>query len=975
MIWSQPPLEWDPGLGTPVYCGWNEPAYATRPYASGSIAWKVAADDFRSLPNTPVTAVNWWGAYTAWEGIAPPRVTPASWRIGFWSNVPADSRHAFARPGKLLWLVSAEAERVEEAFVGLDEFPDEPSDTCFRYALTLEPYEYFWHDDLADSDDPVVWISITALYSGSTGPDYAWGWKTRPQPWNNGSVTFSARRDDLRAGMEIDSEVVEPITNSLLCERLDKYDMAFELDTNPTFVKWEQAFTGMRHWEYYENEESLATIETASTVKWDQDPDVTALGMAVDITDDIPTTWPAQIAADDFQCTTPGPITGITLWGSWYHGVLPGGDATDVTFTLSIRANVPASQSGVGHSVPGTVLWRKEFKPGAFTVQRQETRSQSYYSPANAAFEADNHNRIFKYGFEIDVKEAFQQQGTTGTPVVYWLTVQADLIHAPGSVATRFGWNASDSHWNGAAVWAQGQEPYTGPWDDLVYPKGHSASGSRTDLAFEIETQQTGTGLTYRRLVADDWQCNDDGAVTGLVWWGSYIGYGYEACACEQMALPQQPDYFLLSIWTDGSTEGVQAYGRPGRKVWQYRAEDFDEVLVGFDRYAGTIDGDKVGLEPVYRYTVTLPKEDWFCQEDDQDIYWLSIAAVYEDPGTMTYPWGWTNNPSEPWDLPETDALAYWKLDETTGSVAADSSGNGNTGRLAGDPVWRPEAGWLGGAIDLDGRSDYIKVDNPIGFDFAPGSFSASVWVNPRQTRGRWQAIMEYDRDSTNGNRFGLWIDTEGRFHFRVGLNTWHSSQGLEAGQWHLLTATYNGDTHEMMIYVNGLLDAVAVNSKGFVEPTKSTLTLGAAGDESDEFFEGYLDEIRVFGTALSDQDVLTLLGVSRNDAAVAGQFDEGSDSWQWTQLYDRTGTREDVSFMLITNAEPCSDADQGGQDKADDKTDTKDDNVDVDDKDSSSKDLKDSSSKDSTSEKSSSKDSASTESSSKEDATKTEKR
>ena len=42
--------------------------------------------------------------------------------------------------------------------------------------------------------------------------------------------------------------------------------------------------------------------------------------------------------------------------------------------------------------------------------------------------------------------------------------------------------------------------------------------------------------------------------------------------------------------------------------------------------------------------------------------------------------------------------LVHYKLDETAGTMASDSSGKGNDGTLSGDPQWA--AGWMDGAAD-----------------------------------------------------------------------------------------------------------------------------------------------------------------------------------------------------------------------------------------------------------------------------------
>jgi hypothetical protein len=46
--------------------------------------------------------------------------------------------------------------------------------------------------------------------------------------------------------------------------------------------------------------------------------------------------------------------------------------------------------------------------------------------------------------------------------------------------------------------------------------------------------------------------------------------------------------------------------------------------------------------EPVFRYSVKLPRDAWFFQEDVNDIYWFSVVAVYKT--NPRYPWGWTNH-------------------------------------------------------------------------------------------------------------------------------------------------------------------------------------------------------------------------------------------------------------------------------------------------------------------------------------------
>jgi len=57
----------------------------------------------------------------------------------------------------------------------------------------------------------------------------------------------------------------------------------------------------------------------------------------------------------------------------------------------------------------------------------------------------------------------------------------------------------------------------------------------------------------------------------------------------------------------------------------------------------------------------------------------------------------------------ETGLVAHWKLDESSGSTAADSSGSGYDGAVVG-ASWNPAGGALGGALQFDGDNDYVSI-------------------------------------------------------------------------------------------------------------------------------------------------------------------------------------------------------------------------------------------------------------------------
>jgi succinoglycan biosynthesis transport protein ExoP len=61
------------------------------------------------------------------------------------------------------------------------------------------------------------------------------------------------------------------------------------------------------------------------------------------------------------------------------------------------------------------------------------------------------------------------------------------------------------------------------------------------------------------------------------------------------------------------------------------------------------------------------------------------------------------------------DLVGHWKLDESSGTTAPDSSGNGNAGTLANGPVWT--AGKIGNALSFDGVNNYVNVPSSANYD------------------------------------------------------------------------------------------------------------------------------------------------------------------------------------------------------------------------------------------------------------------
>jgi hypothetical protein len=588
---------------------------------------QLLADDFPCDVNGPITHITVWGSW--WFDHVPidPDGTHVSFTLSIHENLPVGdphNPHSYSIPGKLLW--RKDFKRGD--FQATRRYPDVDEGW---YSPCAEPPYYEPHcDHVCWQYDFAIPLSEAFVQKGSPTNRVIYWLDVQARPVQEPGAPIS-----FRFGWKTTSP-----------EYHFEDDAVWAVGTEASHGPWNPLVYPTGH-RYAGHTIDLAfSIGTSMLQKYTQPPDID-YGIDVDATKELK--WQHQVLADDFECTMTGPITDIHVYGSWYHDHLPSvhlPDANNVVFTLSIHDDIPASDSNTGYSMPGKLRWKRKFLPGEFDVGiHARGLREGYFVPCAKPpyYEPYGDSICYKYDFYIDRNEAFvQQEGK-----IYWLDLQARIIRpdVPGvsgyEPVYRFGWKTRDTseplggHFGDDAVWAVGQDPPAGIWNELRYPVGHPLEGKSIDLAFELTTQSE-PKIEIIRLVADDWKCKRKTPITAAVWWGSYLGYHYEACQTAQMLPPVKPDYFLLTIWTDVPADEDPAYpfSHPGKEIWRHKAHGYDEVLVGQEKHG----------EAVFRYSVRIPKDNWFLQEDVNNIYWFSAVAVYNAGTDPRYDWGWTNH-------------------------------------------------------------------------------------------------------------------------------------------------------------------------------------------------------------------------------------------------------------------------------------------------------------------------------------------
>jgi Concanavalin A-like lectin/glucanases superfamily/Bacterial Ig-like domain/Bacterial Ig domain len=198
-----------------------------------------------------------------------------------------------------------------------------------------------------------------------------------------------------------------------------------------------------------------------------------------------------------------------------------------------------------------------------------------------------------------------------------------------------------------------------------------------------------------------------------------------------------------------------------------------------------------------------------------------------------------------------TGLVAAYSFDEGSGTQAFDSSGGGKTATVVG-ASWAA-AGRFGSGLSFDGVND--RVDLPGLGTFYDSAFTLEAWVKKAGTKLDATVVGSWVGGSQNGGPM-LWVhNTVGRHHLtltRTGTNYLDSTRSPVVGQWQHLAATFDGATARFYV------DGVETASRAFTGNVgdSNTWRVGAYGPGPGGFFDGLVDEVRVYNRALSAAEI-----------------------------------------------------------------------------------------------------------------------
>ena len=269
------------------------------------------------------------------------------------------------------------------------------------------------------------------------------------------------------------------------------------------------------------------------------------------------------------------------------------------------------------------------------------------------------------------------------------------------------------------------------------------------------------------------------------------------------------------------------------------------------------------------------------------------------------------------------ELVGHWKFD----GDLQDSSDKENHGSLQGNAALGNDISATlgsGQSLQLDG-SGYVLVEHSESLNLEE-TLTLAAWIKPVGNLG-WDGILaknpsldsnpnhagNFELRIHAGNRTLEFLTQQGGVNDTLLLPSTDDAFIIEEGQWtHVAVSVDAAKTGDVKFYVNGELTADELYIENdFLPANENPLYIGNRADLTTTPFNGFLDDVRIYNTVLSDEEIADIaagtassISASRFSSAVA----EGTTIARLSKNMPAEG--ESYTFALV-NGEGDDDNDK----------------------------------------------------------------
>ena len=209
--------------------------------------------------------------------------------------------------------------------------------------------------------------------------------------------------------------------------------------------------------------------------------------------------------------------------------------------------------------------------------------------------------------------------------------------------------------------------------------------------------------------------------------------------------------------------------------------------------------------------------------------------------------------------------VSYWAVSQNDLNDATENNLEGQSfGGATYDSTTVAPIGLNDQSIKLDGVDDYLETVTSPFYDFDAGEFSLAFWVKPDSTDLRTMTLVSQGNPTAvDGIGFQIdylnnWYSAPLRLYVNDGasysqLLSINTFDMLRDDEWHHIAISVDND--RLVLFVDGLALRAADNLQSNAYNSQDVITFGKGG-ASPQYFNGHVDDVRVYNTVIDAQDV-----------------------------------------------------------------------------------------------------------------------
>ncbi|MCT4592119.1 MAG: Ig-like domain-containing protein [Candidatus Gracilibacteria bacterium] len=175
----------------------------------------------------------------------------------------------------------------------------------------------------------------------------------------------------------------------------------------------------------------------------------------------------------------------------------------------------------------------------------------------------------------------------------------------------------------------------------------------------------------------------------------------------------------------------------------------------------------------------------------------------------------------------------------------------------------------MGKVADFDGEKNAVKVSALRSLQ--PESMSVSLWVNPKNDGTRHSLLSKWNPGSTaTGYTLEINNDATVKWGYSNG-GPYYGTRKITWDKWHHLVGTYNHETREQCIYIDGVRSECRTAPSELSYKGNPDLYLSGSWDR----FKGQMSDVKIYNRAVSDEEVAKEYRNKTNGTYLHYTFDE----------------------------------------------------------------------------------------------------